>query len=137
MSEPSKRIGQRVLLLIRLDAHRLYERLKYRAAEYIGIFALKRNRDHFHDVFRSRYDGTTIDDLKHCSEEALVAIDNFYASVEELRWYLFHTEDMPNTVDETVQRHLHELDRLYDTMNLYINAELGYQEETKSGTSTS
>lgn len=122
-------ISQRVLLLLKIDSRRLFERIKYRKPEYLGVFAMKRSRDHFPEVFRNRYAGMSIDDLKHCGQETIVALDNFYSKVDEVRWYLYHTEDMPQTLEDSLVHMIKDLEKLHETLNLYIDAELGYQVE--------
>jgi hypothetical protein len=123
-------IAQRILLLIKLDAQSLFNRIKYREVEYLQTFALKRTRSHFPVIFANRYRDLPISDLKHCGEESLIAIDAFYNKVEETYWYLNHTEDMPNMVEDKMSIIIKKLEHLFDTMNLYLNVELGYQEDT-------
>lgn len=119
----------RILTLLRLDAQRLFERIKYRQLEYMRTFSMKRTREHFKDIFKNRYDQTTINDLKQCGEEVIVGLDLFYHLVDELRWYLNHTEDMPGTVEENVRHQVAELEQAYEMLQLYISAELGLSEE--------
>lgn len=120
--------SQRLLVIFKLDARRLFERVKYRAPEYLTIFSLKRTREHFKEVFYSRYETCTVHELLHCSEDVLVGLDQFYSSVESLRWYLGHTEDMPAKVEDKVYAQLREIEVLYETLGLYLNAELGVSE---------
>jgi hypothetical protein len=116
---------QRMLMLLKLDAKRLFERIKYRAPEYMYEFSLKRTRDHFPEVFKNRYDTTTIKELMLCGQEVLAGLDQFYTKVDEMRWYLNHTQDMPNRVEDRIQGHIRELEKFYDTLNLYIDVEMG------------
>src|SRR5690349_9065879 len=91
---------QRLLMLLKLDAKRLFERIKFRAPEYMYEFSLKRTRDHFPAVFKNRYDETTIKELMLCGQEVIAGLDIFYTKVDEIRWYLNHTQDMPNRVED-------------------------------------
>ena len=116
---------QRMLMLLKLDARRLFERIKYRAPEYMYDFSLKRSRDHFPEIFTNRYDSVSIKDLMLCSQEVIAGLDQFYTKVDEMRWYLNHTQDMPNRVEDKIQAHIRELERLYETLNLYIDVEMG------------
>lgn len=116
---------QRMLMLLKLDARRLFERIKYRAPEYMYDFSLKRSRDHFPEIFTNRYDSVSIKDLMLCSQEVIAGLDQFYSKVDEMRWYLNHTQDMPNRVEDKIQAHIRELERLYETLNLYIDVEMG------------
>jgi hypothetical protein len=116
---------QRMLMLLKLDAKRLFERIKYRAPEYMYDFSLKRSRDHFPEIFTNRYDTVAMTDLLLCGQEVIVGLDQFYSKVDEMRWYLNHTQDMPNRVEDKVQSHVRELERFFETLNLYIDVEMG------------
>ena len=117
--------SQRMLMLLKLDAKRLYDRVKYRSPEYMYEFSLKRTRDHFPAIFTSRYDSVTIKELMLCGQEVIVGLDQFYTKIDEMRWYLNHTQDMPNRVEDKVHSHIRELEKYFETLNLYIDAEMG------------
>ena len=120
---------QRMLMLLKLDAKRLFERIKFRSPEYMYEFSLKRSRDHFPAVFMNRYESIAIKDLMLCSQEVIAGLDQFYSKVDELRWYLNHTQDMPNRVEDKVHGQVRELEKLYNTLNLYIDVEMGILSE--------
>lgn len=124
--------SQRMLMLLKLDALRLFERIKYRAPEYMYDFSLKRTRDHFPEIFRNRYDEVTIKELMLCGQEVLAGLDMFYNKVDEMRWYLNHTQDMPNRVEDKLHHHIKELEKHFQTLNLYIDAEMGLLQETQA-----
>lgn len=124
MKSPKDEITQRYLLLFKLDAQNLIQRVKARRKEFVEVFAMRRTREHFAWVFASRYERATIKDLAHCSSETISALDQFYSLVDEMKWYLFQTEDMPNTVEENVFRMTKRLEKLQATLNLYLDAEL-------------
>jgi hypothetical protein len=128
MKKISYETGQ-ILTLLRLDAQRLFERIKYREKEYMYIFSARRTREHFSKIFKNRYENVTFDELKHCSEEVIVGLDNFYNKVDELQWYLFCTEEMPGTVEANVSHFIHELEEAHQVLQLYINAEFGINSE--------
>lgn len=121
--------SQRLLMLLKLDAKRLYDRIKFRAPEYMYEFSLKRTRDHFPAVFTNRYETTTMRDLMLCGQEVIVGLDQFYSKVDEVRWYLNHTQDMPNRVEDKLGVHIRDLERLFTTLNLYIDVEMGLIKE--------
>lgn len=121
---------QRMLMLLKLDAKRLFERIKYRAPEYMYDFSLKRTRDHFPEIFTNRYDTVLMKDLLLCGQEVLAGLDQFYSKVDEMRWYLNHTQDMPNKVEDKVHSHIRELEKFYETLNLYIDVEMGLISES-------
>lgn len=120
---------RRILTILKLDAERLFLRLKEREVEYLHIFSQKRTREHFKEIFKSRYDLISPSDLKFCSEDVIMALESFYRKIDDMRWYLYHTEDMPGTVDESVRFFLRELKSLYNTLSLFINAELQVDDE--------
>jgi hypothetical protein len=121
--------SQRMLVLLKLDAKRLFERVKFRAPEYLSEFSLKRTRDHFKEIFNNRYDQTTIKELILCGQEVIVGLDQFYSLIDTMRWYLNHTQDMPNRVDDKIHKYISELEVYYETLNLYIDVELGLIKE--------
>ncbi|MFW5887224.1 MAG: hypothetical protein ACOCUH_00315 [Bacteriovoracia bacterium] len=116
---------ERLLLLLKLDAKNLFNRIKYRRADYITVFALKRTREHFPAIFNNRYTDVSIIELKNVDVDILQALDTFYTEVDDLRWYLDHTEDMPNTVEDNLNRAIRRLEKQYETVSLYIDAALG------------
>lgn len=121
--------SQRLLMLLKLDAQRLFERIKYRSPEYMYEFSLKRSRDHFPAVFNNRYATTTIRDLMLCGQEVIAGLDQFYSKVDEMRWYLNHTQDMPNRMEDNVHAYARELEKLFETLNLFIDVEMGLLKE--------
>lgn len=120
----------KMLVIIRLDAQRVFERIKYREAEYMHYFSAKRTRDHFISIFKNRFDSFTVENLLHCGEEVIVGIDQFYSKVDELRWYLMVTEDMPGKVQEYVSASIRDIEEAYNLLQLYISVELGLKEES-------
>jgi hypothetical protein len=121
--------SQRMLMLLKLDAKRLFDRIKFRAPEYMYEFSLKRTRDHFPAVFMNRYDTTSLKELMLCGQEVIAGLDLYYSKVDEIRWYLNHTQDMPNKVEDKLHSHVRELEKHFETLNLYIDAEMGLLKE--------
>ncbi len=125
--------AQRILVILRLDSKRVFERIKYREQEYLSIFSMKRTRAHFPEIFKNKYDSMTVEELKECSSDVLVGLDNFYHKVDEIRWYLNVTEDMPNRVTDKMRHHIKELENYYQNLDLYLNAELGLEPISHKG----
>ncbi len=111
-------------LLFKLDAYNLYQRVSVRQHDYIEAFSLKRNRAVFKDIFDNRYKRASIEDLSHCSVEVIESLNSFYTLVDEIYWYLKHTQDMPNMIQDEVQRYCNRLRSQYETLALFIDAEL-------------
>ena len=130
MKSKNSEATQRVLVLLKIDANNLFKRIKERKTEYLEIFALRRTREHFPMIFKSRYEETSIMDLSHCSVDLITTLDQYYTHSEEMNWYLFHTEDMPNTVEDFLDRRIRKMEKLLATLNLYLDAELGIEGET-------
>lgn len=137
MKSKNDEATQRVLVLLKIDANNLFKRIKERKSEYLEIFALRRTREHFPTIFKNRYEGTSIMDLSHCSTELITTLDLFYTHSEEMSWYLFQTEDMPNTVEDYIDRKIRKMEKLLATLNLYLDAELGIQSDNIAVTETS
>lgn len=122
----------RYLLLYKLDARNLYNRIVDRKEEYIEIFSLKRNRAIFKEIFENRYSKSSIKDLSHCSAEVIESLDSFHQACDEIYWYLKHTQDMPNTIEDEVHRRLNVLKRQFEMLSLYIDAELSGRADVNS-----
>ena len=131
MKSKNNEATQRVLVLLKIDANNLFNRIKERKTEYLEIFALRRTREHFPRIFSNRYEGTSIMDLSHCGTDLITTLDQYYTHAEEMNWYLFQTEDMPNTVEDFIDRRIRRMEKLIATLNLYLDAELGIQSEMK------
>lgn len=129
MKSKNDELTQRVLLLLKVDANNVFKRIKSRKSEYLEIFALRRTREHFPMIFDNRYEDTPLENLIHCSTELITTLDQFYTPVEEMKWYLFKTEDMPNTVEDFIDRKISKMEKLLATLNLYLDAELGIDSE--------
>jgi hypothetical protein len=118
-------LSKHILLLMKLDSDNVFNRINLRREEYIGIFALKRTRVHFAEIFNNRYDLARVEDLKYCGTETLTALNNFYSIVDEFRWYLTYTEDMPFTVREMADVMVVRLRKALEWLHKCIDAELG------------
>lgn len=129
MKSRNDELTQRALLLLKLDANNLFNRIKTRKTEYLEIFALRRTREHFPMIFDNRYEDTSLESLMSCSTELITTLDQFYTPVEEMKWYLFQTEDMPNTVEDFINRKIARMGKLLQTLNMYLDAELGIDSE--------
>ncbi len=100
----------RILFLLKLDARNLFQRLKSRQLEYLSIFSAKRSREHLGEIFKSRYDQVAISELKLCSLEVIRALDDFYNLVDEMKWFLYHTNEMPSAITMRTQRLIRQLE---------------------------
>jgi hypothetical protein len=126
--------SEKYLLMFKLDAKNLFSRVLYRKPEYITIFALKRTRDHFIDIFKNRYRDVTLSEISHCALETIQALNDFYDEVDSIRWYLITTEDMPNSVSDELDRRFIRLEELHNSLILQIDKELGIESDILMGT---
>ena len=125
MKSKNDEYTQRILLLLKNDANNLFNRIHERKSEYLEIFALRRTREHFPMIFKNRYEATSLEELSYCSSELITILDQFYKQIEEVSWYLYQTEDMPNTVEDFIDRKIRKMESLLGILNLYLDAELG------------
>ena len=103
--------SQKILILLKLDSQHLFDRIKNRMSEYLRTFEVKRTRTHFKDIFRNRYNEVQVNDLKGCSSEVIVALDKYYSRVDDISWYLNHTEDLPNLVRDNLHVGIRDLEK--------------------------
>ncbi|MBF0312434.1 MAG: hypothetical protein HQK50_14285 [Oligoflexia bacterium] len=117
-----------ILILLKSDAKNLLNRIVNRKAEYLLEFSLKRTREHFREIFQCRYPKCRIETLKWCSPDVIISLDQFYVLVDELCWYLNHTQDMIKTAEDRVNLFCKQLQRSFGTLELYVDAEIDVQD---------
>ncbi len=116
---------ERIILLLKIDANNLFRRIKDRKNEYLEIFSLRRTRSHFPMIFRNRFETTTVNDLAHCGPELILLLNEFYTLAEEMNWYLYETQDLPNTVENFILRKIARMEKVLGSLNLFFDAEMG------------
>ena len=129
MKSRNDEVTQRILLSLKIDANNLFKRVRDRKGEYLEVFSIRRTRTHFPGIFANKYESATLSDLAHCSTELISVLDMYYSIAEEMNWYLFQTEDMPGTVELFVDRKIKRMENRLATLNLFLNAELGIENE--------
>lgn len=125
---------EKYLILLKIDAVNLFNRITERRDEYMDDFSLKRDRAIFREVFYSRYSLMTMSELAHLSSEIIELANSFYLSVDELLWYLSHTQNMPNTIEDEILRSCSHLQKVLSNLTLYIDAELSGSEKEQLST---
>ncbi|MFZ8934210.1 MAG: hypothetical protein ACO20H_06730 [Bacteriovoracaceae bacterium] len=115
---------RRLLILIKLDSNALFKRITQRRKEYLHSFSLHRTRDHFSDIFESRLHGASPELLINLSEEIIFLYDQFYNLVDDMFWYLKHTQDMGATVDDKITKWIIRLQKVFDQLDIFVDAEL-------------
>ncbi|MBP9673716.1 MAG: hypothetical protein KBD63_01355 [Bacteriovoracaceae bacterium] len=124
MSLQDKEIARRIYLLLKIDARTLFNRISSRSFEIVEIFASKRTRDHLKDIFRNRYEETSVHELKNCSEEVIQALNEFYTEMDNLRWYLQYSTDMPTAIEAHLLRVIHLLELHLQNLESFIDKEI-------------
>lgn len=124
MKNAHSELSERFLILFKLDAKNLFDRISDRRSDYIETFSLKRNRGVFKEVFENRYTKASINDLSHCPLEVIEVLNSFYIEVDKLYWYLKTTQDMPNTIEDEVTRKVSKIGVLYNQVELFVDGEL-------------
>lgn len=132
MKSETKAQKEKYLILLKIDALNLFDRITKRRDEYMDDFSLKRDRSIFREVFYSRYSLMTMSELAHLSSEIIELANNYYLAVDELLWYLSHTQDMPNTIEDEIHRSCHHFEKVLSSLTLYIDAELGGTEKIET-----
>ena len=64
----------------------------------------------------------TMSDLSNLPSEVIQLCDAYYVMVDQLYWYLKHTQDMPNTIEDEIMRQVAKLNKKISNLQLYINA---------------
>lgn len=106
-----------LITIIREDATALFGRIKDRKNEYLTVFALKRERSHFHDIFRTNFHNLNPGDLKEVGENAIRLIYNFYNTSDEIYWYLKTTQDLPQSIEDYLGRSIRDLKQKLDELD--------------------
>ncbi len=123
---------EKYLILLKIDAINLFERIETRNEEYMDDFSLKRDRTVFKEIFYTRYHLMTMSELAHLPIEVIELANNFYSKVDELLWYLNNTQDMPNTIEDEILRKCSNLRKVLDNLVFYIDAEMSGDKVTKN-----
>ncbi len=118
-----------IITLLKIDVKNLMYRIEKRKRDYLNEFSLKRTREHFRDIFKSRYDTVSIGDLKELGQETIVSLDQFYQEVDELHWYVKHTQDMAQMMSDKVDAYIRSIKAKYDMLDIYLEADQQIFEE--------
>jgi hypothetical protein len=117
-----------ILKILQLDAQNLFNRIKGRKTEYLMEYSLKRTREHFKEIFKNRYEEVKVVDLKCFDSQFILLLDNFYTTVDEMKWYLNHTQDMNTSMEDKVDWYLRNLKKQYYELMSCVEMEFGREE---------
>ena len=110
----------RVRHLLSLDADGVMKRLVAKQDEAVGLFSRLRTREGMVELCRSGFTTITFNELVRLEPKEQQAVEAFHHVLNELRWYVRYTEDMPSTVKSTVTLYVARLDDLHALLNAAI-----------------
>ena len=113
-----------ILTLIKLDSQGLFKRIKGRKKSYMDVFSVRRTREHFPEIFFNKYRDFSANILVKVSSKIIVSVDEFYTKVDEIKWYLMTTQDMPATVAENLEKMIMSLEKSFYKLNELIDESL-------------
>lgn len=106
--------------LLSLDADAVMKRLVAKQDEAVGLFSRLRTREGMVELCRSGFTTITFSELVRLDPVEQEAVEAFHSVLQELRWYVRYTEDMPSTVKSTVTLYVARLDELHHKLNATI-----------------
>ncbi len=98
---PDERAPQ-VRHLLAIDAANVIQRLVSRQHEMVALFSRRRDRTPMIEAVRSWFLSIHFAELVVLPPAEQKAVSLFYELLDELRWYLQYTEDMPTQVQTKV-----------------------------------
>jgi len=105
--------AERIRHLIALDATNVMRRLEARQDEMVRLFSRLRDRTPMLETLANWFSSVQFEALAALDLRDQSAVNAYYESLGELRWYLQYTEDMPLTVRKTARQHLLRLQLAY------------------------
>ncbi len=88
--------------LLAIDAANVIQRLVSRQHEMVALFSRRRDRTPMTEAVRSWFLTINFAELVVLPAAEQKAVSLFYELLDELRWYLHYTEDMPTQVQTKV-----------------------------------
>ncbi len=117
--------AQRVRHLLALDAARVMARLEKRQGEVVTLFSRLRDREPLLAMVHSWFGTATFAELATLEPFEQAAAHAFHDLLDELRWYLTYTEDMPLTVQSTLDQLVRRLEEAHRVLVTHIGPPSG------------
>lgn len=95
-------------------------RLLSRHHEMVSLFSRLRDRNPMLEAVKSWFQTVTFADLVVLDPAEQGSVNAFYEQLGELRWYMQHTEDMPNQVQLKIAQHVLQLEAAYRKLCVVI-----------------
>jgi hypothetical protein len=94
--------AERLRIVLGLEVHRITDDLLRRRSLLVELWGRHRVRSPFLDTTFQRYRGLVLADLLLLERAEIEAVEAFYRELDDLRFYLSHTEDMPKALADTI-----------------------------------
>jgi hypothetical protein len=92
----------RLRILLGLAIHRITDDLLRRRSLLVELWGRHRVRSPFLDTTFQRFRTLSFGELMLLERQELEAVEAYYRELDELRFYLSHTEDMPRALADTI-----------------------------------
>jgi hypothetical protein len=110
----------RIRHLLALDAANVVGRLASRQHEMVALFSRLRDRSPMLEAIRSCFPSIAFSELATLAIGEQKAVNAFYELLDELRWYLQYTEEMPTQVQLKVGTYVGRLEACHRALSLVI-----------------
>jgi len=104
--------AERLRITLGLEIHRTTDDLLRRRTLLVELWGRHRSRSPFLDTTFQRYRSLPMAELLLLERPEIEAIEAYYRQLDELRFYLSHTEDMPKALADTIDGALVRLRRV-------------------------
>jgi hypothetical protein len=94
--------AERLRIVLGLEIHRITDDLLRRRTLLVELWGKHRVRTPFLDTTFRRYRSLEMGDLLLLERGEFEAIEAYYRELDELRFYLSHTDDMPRALADTL-----------------------------------
>ncbi|GMU61627.1 MAG: hypothetical protein AMXMBFR34_33900 [Myxococcaceae bacterium] len=110
----------RVRHVLAMDAANVMKRLHARQDEMVRLFSRLRDRAPLMNTVHTWFTTITLAELTLLEPPEQHAVNAFYEALDDLRWYLQYTEEMPTHVREKLSRFVRRLDERHHALTAAI-----------------
>jgi hypothetical protein len=93
----------RIGLLVALELRRIVRHMELRKGLLVKLWSRHRAREPFIETLFTRWRTLGLEDLVLLDVDAHEPLERFYEHVDDLRYYLTYTEDMPVTLEDQLE----------------------------------
>lgn len=120
--------AERLRILLGLEIHRTTDDLLRRRTLLVELWGRHRVRSPFLDTTFQRYRTLALGELLQLGRHEIESVEAYYRELDDLRFYLSHTEDMPRALAETLDGALVRLRNVAAVALNVLDAELQQDE---------